>query len=366
MGFVAATMLAIDVGMLMTARSQAQNSADAGAHAGAVALAFDNYDDRSAGGPAVTNALARAQANQVMAQNVSVEPGDVEFLAGVYGFQNRVKVTVYRTAGRGNALSLFIAPLFGIAPADVAATATAEASPAASVDCVLPFMIPDQWDENTTEPFNSETSTFQLYDKTPNGVPLANPDVYVPATDRVNYTGYKPIRDRGTKVVLKASVDTTVSPSIFHPIVLPGNEGRGADDYQKAIAGCVHAEFELEAPMTVEPGNMVGPTKAGVEQLVDSDPNAYWDEDCLCVKGSAFPVSPRIRPIPLYDPDYYERGKQNGRYADFKVANFLGVFVKGMQGNEVVAFITPIAGSNGSNGSVGPPNAFPYVVRIVE
>jgi hypothetical protein len=111
---------------------------------------------------------------------------------------------------------------------------------------------------------------------------------------------------------------------------------------------------------------MVGPTKAGVEQLVDSDPNAYWDEDCLCVKGSAFPVSPRIRPIPLYDPDYYERGKQNGRYADFKVANFLGVFVKGMQGNEVVAFITPIAGSNGSNGSVGPPNAFPYVVRIVE
>ncbi len=57
-GFVAATSLAIDVGMFMTARSQAQNSADAGALAGAVALARDSYTDRSASGPAVQNALA--------------------------------------------------------------------------------------------------------------------------------------------------------------------------------------------------------------------------------------------------------------------------------------------------------------------
>ena len=38
MAFLSASMLAIDVGMLMTARSQAQNSADAGALASAVAL----------------------------------------------------------------------------------------------------------------------------------------------------------------------------------------------------------------------------------------------------------------------------------------------------------------------------------------
>ena len=48
MAFLSASMLAIDVGMLMTARSQAQNSADAGALAGATALAFDDYNDRSA------------------------------------------------------------------------------------------------------------------------------------------------------------------------------------------------------------------------------------------------------------------------------------------------------------------------------
>ena len=47
MAFLSASMLAIDVGMLMTARNQAQNSADAGALAGATALLFDNYDDRT-------------------------------------------------------------------------------------------------------------------------------------------------------------------------------------------------------------------------------------------------------------------------------------------------------------------------------
>src|SRR6476661_7747231 len=72
MAFVAASMLAIDVGMLMTARSQAQNSADAGALAGATALAFDNWDDRTPTGPAVVNAIAAAKANNVMGAQVAV------------------------------------------------------------------------------------------------------------------------------------------------------------------------------------------------------------------------------------------------------------------------------------------------------
>jgi Flp pilus assembly protein TadG len=66
MAFLSASMLAIDVGMLMTARNQAQNSADAGALAGAVALFYDDYDDRSPTGPGVTHAIAGATANDVM------------------------------------------------------------------------------------------------------------------------------------------------------------------------------------------------------------------------------------------------------------------------------------------------------------
>ena len=59
MAFLSASMLAIDVGMLMTSRSQAQNSADAGALAGATALVFNDFDNRTTGGPAVTGARSR-------------------------------------------------------------------------------------------------------------------------------------------------------------------------------------------------------------------------------------------------------------------------------------------------------------------
>ena len=79
MAMLSATTLAIDVGMFMTARSQAQNAADAGAHAGAVALAFNSFTDRSAGGPVVTSAINAALGNQVMAQPVSVTAPDVTF-----------------------------------------------------------------------------------------------------------------------------------------------------------------------------------------------------------------------------------------------------------------------------------------------
>ena len=62
MAFLAATTLAIDVGMFMTARSQAQTAADSAALAGAIALARDDFNNRSSSGPAVQSALAAARA----------------------------------------------------------------------------------------------------------------------------------------------------------------------------------------------------------------------------------------------------------------------------------------------------------------
>src|SRR6476646_7523028 len=112
-------MAFLGVGMLMTARNQAQNSADAGALAGATALVFNDWDDRTPSGPAVTNALNAARGNQVMGANVSVNAADVEFLNDPSGTNNRVKVTVYREASRGNPLSTLIAQYFGISTVDV-------------------------------------------------------------------------------------------------------------------------------------------------------------------------------------------------------------------------------------------------------
>src|SRR6187402_3466055 len=79
MALLAATTLAIDVGMFMMARSQAQNSADSGALAGAVALVFNDFNNRSASGPAVQSAMSAAEANGVGNGQVDVGPEDVTF-----------------------------------------------------------------------------------------------------------------------------------------------------------------------------------------------------------------------------------------------------------------------------------------------
>ena len=55
----------IDYGILWVSRNQAQNAADAGATAGALARAYDGDSTPSVGGPAWTSASVVAQANLV-------------------------------------------------------------------------------------------------------------------------------------------------------------------------------------------------------------------------------------------------------------------------------------------------------------
>jgi hypothetical protein len=163
---------------------------------------------------------------------------------------------------------------------------------------------------------------------------------------------------------LKASNDTKVSPSFYNPWDLPGSTG--ASDYENNVATCNPAKVDIGKPMTTEPGNMVGPTAQGTAARIAQDPNAYWDTDCNCVKGSAFGISPRVVIVPLYDPLYYAQGVQNGRNASLKVANYLGFFVEQMQGNNVVGRITPVGGIIDRNAGPAPAGAFPRVIRLVQ
>src|SRR5215467_5905932 len=154
LAFLSASMLAIDLGMLMTSRNQAQNSADSSALAGATALVYDSWTDRSASGPAVQNALAAARANQVIGGTVSIAPADVVFLNDPAGRDDRVQSTVYRDAAHGNPM--------------------------------LPFTIPDKWTEKSDGKGVADgpwdpSKTFDLYQSKGSnqngGAPLANPDV---------------------------------------------------------------------------------------------------------------------------------------------------------------------------------------------
>jgi Flp pilus assembly protein TadG len=360
MAFLSATMLAIDVGMLMTSRSQAQNSADAGALAGATAFVFNDFNDRSPSGPAVTQARAAGLANAVMGVTVSVEPTDVTFPQNPNtGKFDRVKVDVYRTGARGNPVSTLIAKFFSIDTADIGATATAEASPANAMTCVKPFTIPDKWTEKQT-PAWDVNDTYDAFDN--KGDPLANPDIYIPA-GQPGYTGYSMEADRGLELMIRAGTGNQISPSFYFSIAIGGETG--GSEYEWNIANCNTTMMRFGELLVMEPGNMVGPTTDGIQDLYDKDPTAYWDTSCECVK-SPLKKSPRVFPIPLYDPIYYDSGKRQGRNTDLKVANWIGFFLERIQGNNIYGRITLIKGMLDKTAGPAPEGAFPLAIRLVK
>ena len=354
MAFLSASMLAIDVGMLMTSRNQAQNAADAGALAGATALFFDDYDDRSTGGPAVTQAIAAAKQNDVMSVDVNVGPGDVTFPVGPSGLNNRVQVDVDATVDN------WIAAFFNMPTTDIVATATAEASKANAMSCVKPFTIPDRWIEKQTPGWDADDA-FDAFDN--KGKPLANPDIYIPA-DQPGYTGYNMDRDRGLRLMIRAGTGNDITPSFYFSLAIGGVTG--GDEYRWNIEHCNTTLMTWGQVLTQEPGNMMGPTVSGAEQLYTQDPNAYWDAASQNVKGSAFARSPRVFAIPLYDPNYYDQNKREGRAADLKVANWIGFFLEDIQGNNIYGRITPIAGVLDKNAGPAPDGAFPMTIRLVK
>ena len=363
MAFLSASMLAIDVGMLMTARNQAQNSADAGALAGATALMYDNYTDRSPTGPAVTSAINAATGNKVMSGNVSVLPTDVTFPLDPSGDPSRVKVTVRRTASRGNPVSTLIAKYFGVTNADIGATATAEVSQANAMTCVKPFTIPDKWIEKQSPPWGMD-DTYDAFDN--KGRPLTNPDIYIPA-NKPGYTGYNQESERGQKLVLRAATGTNITVSFYFSLAMGKPVITGGAEYDWNIANCNKTIYYWGDPLTQEPGAMNGPTISGSELLIAKDPGAYWDTATNKVKGSKFGAqSPRVFPIPLYDPIVYDSGKRNGRTADLVTANWIGFFLEYIEGNGIWGRIIPITGIRDKNHGPAPDGLNPKSLRLVE
>lgn len=357
--FLACAAIAIDVGEFMTARAQAQNSADAAALAGATALAFDDGTDRSASGPAVTSAVQTGLRNQVLGANVSVGPADVTFLSDPNGVSDRVQVRVYRTSQRGNPIPTWLGGIFGIKTVNIDATATAEASSANAATCVMPFTLPDKWIDHTG-PKNCFEAYYQGGSRRPDA------DTYIPPSPTDAATGYTAALDTGTELRLKprneGRTDKVAQPFYYFPIRLPGSTG--AADFAQNITICNPSIMKAGDLMTFEPGDMVGPTAEAVQTLIDKDPDAYWDTLRNRVVSSMHP-SPRVVAIPLFDPDYYDVGRNTGRTSpDLRVANFVGFFIEEAKGDEIFGRITPIGGL--VRGGQPPLGGFPRAVRLVE
>ena len=371
--------LTIDLGVMWLSRGQAQNAADAGAYAGAISLAFDDGNDKSPAGPAVTKAVATANQNSVFGQPAGVTPADVTFpTCPNDGTDTCVRVNVYRNQTRGNALPVFFARLFGVTDQGVQAMAIAQAGFGNSAKCLKPWAIPDKWDENYPADVEWDwTNTFDLYDTS--GNPIAPPDryngtEYLTMTDlNPLYTGFKASPpwpgpgDIGTQVRLKmGSPHDAPTPGWFQPIDLPvSGPDTGGARYRSNIANCNPNTYQNGDDLTVEPGNMIGPTRQGVNDLLAKDPDSYWDaasKSVQCPPGGNC-TGERLVSIPVYDPYWYETNRHSGR-VEIKISKVMGFFVVGMDGNDVLGyFVGAPAIDDGT--TPGDQSSWMRVIRLV-
>lgn len=310
--------LGIDLGMLFTARSEAQRAADAAALAGA--SAFKKYRPLEAVPHAKDQAIEYALLNTL--RNVPIDSSEVT----VTVIPDSTKVRVF--VGRN--IATWFARIFGVDSVRVGARAAAVASNVGAAKCLKPFALPDVWHDA-----GDDTNGNRLWDGTEAWTFGDDPGDYYkkftgPGGD-ADETGYggawrnPPYTadefDYGRRIKIKVTDPSdiqAVNPSIFLPWSIPVDGSMepcgdttedpdgGAALYRKNICSCNTTSITLGAEYPVQTGNMVGPTFKGVQELVSEDPGAYWDEFESRVKGSIagdlWLESPRVVRVALWDP----------------------------------------------------------------
>ncbi len=274
-------IIAIDGAVLMTTKGQLQSAADAAALAGASGLLEGNQT------LATTRAIDFAgfnRAAQDLLRDVVITPADVTFPAS-----DIVRVETHRTTATGDPLRTYFRRLVNpLRPntADVTAVAEAQAFDVCTTQCLKPWSIPDRWDDANT---NNTYDPGETY----------NPDI----------TGYRAPGDVGRTIVLKVgNPHQAIAPGVYYPVNYPPLDYpgerpiTGGSWYRTWISEC---EPYLVGPgdrLQIEPGNMVGPTRQGIDALLAQDPNARWDSSTQSIENSAFGISPRIVLVPFFDP----------------------------------------------------------------
>ena len=370
-GLLAFGAMAIDYGVMRTARRQAQNAADAAALAGAISLQTYGSDwDRARG-----IAQAIGQANYVFGEAPTITRGsgkttsasdDISFPtcpAGAPGGGSAtcIRVNVYRNESR-SPLPTFMARLFGRNVQGVKAMAIAEAAAGNATDCLRPFSIPDLWTNNDGD----EQYTAG--------------DVYRAPSD-ANPTGYTLATHYGMELLLQSSPHGL-------PVLAPGwallvditGGGGGTAELNQVIRGCVGSIYGIGDDLEAKQGQSEG-FKHGVEDLIDLDPDAYWDPSTKTIKNSCVEthscyryvdgstttvadpnatVSPRVVPLPVFDPQLQFQTGQ------IRMVNILGFFLEPMQGKDLRGILVNKPGLliSGS-GSVSPSAAFTTVTLLV-
>jgi hypothetical protein len=275
-------VLTIDGAMLMATKNQLQAAADAAALAGATGLIEGSRDT------AVDRAIRFASYNEAVQDTrrpVVIAAADISFPQ-----DDVIRVRTHRTAATGDPLRTYFMRVVNFGSnnlTDISAVAAARIYDVCGSDCIKPWAIPDRWNDVNG---NGRMDTGEPYDPV--------------------LTGYQAPGDVGASIVLKVgNPQQAIAPGQFFPIDLPPldctcgvNPETGGAQYRWNIANCNQYTVQPGDRLQLEPGNMVGPTRQGMQALIDADPGAYWSASEETVKGSAFGFSPRIVLVPFFDP----------------------------------------------------------------
>ena len=408
LALLALSAFVFDYGVMWAGRGQAQTSADAGALAGAVSLAFDSATDQPG---ARARAIAMASQNRVWGQAPSVTDADVTFPVcppGTPGPTDTcVRVNVFRNQARNNALPTYFGRLAGVESQGVVATATAQVVAGNATSCLRPWAVLDRWQEFGPEgPGPTPTSTYDKYSNGRGNNPAQEDDVYLPPYNGGG-TGYTLPADYGRQFAIKVGPTggNEISSGWFRTLDLPRADttAMGNATVQTNILSCSGLPAGFAGPATVCPasivgweearywaergcyrtqtGATVGSTRNSIEALTGLDSGARWVNG-QGITGSTFDppaTSPRVVPIGVMDIDWYLAQDPTGSNGVLRMVNIYGFFIEGMgnvdpntgaitlnsAGSSVVGRIMTIPGL-GLGASNLPANAsFLNIVRLV-
>jgi Putative Flp pilus-assembly TadE/G-like len=345
--------LGIDVGYMYTVRHELQRSTDAGALAGASAFLDGSWSDAAI--RAVADGRARVFAAKDKVATTILSAGSE--VAVSFPAQDRVRVDATRT------VNLFFARLFIGPTRTVTAYSIAEASVVNSnVIGLAPWAIPFPWEDT------NGNGLFDPGEKVHRDCPegIADPSRY-----------FCP----GTRVILKIGTpqNSPKNPSALPSLQQePGHffalalDGPGSSVYRDTIASGSHTPVSIGDGISLEPGDMVGPTRQGSSDLVNADTGSQWNEAVGLPESSLYHVvdgswmnSPRVVRIPIYDP---EVALVNGR-TDMVVAGFAGFWIESIDPHQatVIGRFLPMRAFGQAGPSAGPTvGPVLKILRLVE
>ena len=316
--------LAIDLGMLHDARSEAHRAADAAALAGAATFQTPVASDQKV---AVATAAATDYAGRNHILYASVQPSEVT--VQVDTTQGKLRAIVSRQG-----IALWFARVFGVNASGVAASAAAGIFGSGTAECVAPLMIPDWWVDANSNQFYDAGEYYETR-VTGYGMDYRNKDKPTWQTSYGDYTN-----DFGRQVILKAgSTGSGMSPGWYFPARIGDNTG-GSDYKTDLGSGCPVGKASVGDLVYPEPGVKLGPTKQGLQDRVDQDPGASWDPLTNSIVGSNYPLgcsgvtctgsgSPRIMTVPLFDP---RAPIPKGSSSPLPIINFGAMFIEKLSG----------------------------------